>query len=154
MKHLLIILSFLLLSSPVIGNSHKGETLYGWGKYPNFVWKGFGDKETHPKYTGDVKNGKPDGLGYLIVPDGGKYVGGWKDGKTDGQGTYTWSGGSKYVGSWKNWERNGEGTMTRPNGAKYVGEYKDGEWWNGTYYDKDGKILWKNVNGKMNFVKQ
>ena len=29
MKHLLILLiSFLLLSSPVIGNNHKGETLY------------------------------------------------------------------------------------------------------------------------------
>ena len=32
MKHLLIILSILLLSSPVIGDNHKGETLYGWGK--------------------------------------------------------------------------------------------------------------------------
>ena len=61
MKHLLIILSFLLLSSPVIGNNHKGETLYLWetpsGK--GEVWKGFGDKETHSKYTGDVKDGKP-----------------------------------------------------------------------------------------------
>ena len=32
MKHLLKILSILLLSSPVIGDNHKGETLYGWGK--------------------------------------------------------------------------------------------------------------------------
>ena len=25
----------------------EGETLYGWGKYTEIVWKGFGDKETH-----------------------------------------------------------------------------------------------------------
>ena len=71
MKHSLIILiSILLLSSPVIGDNNKGETLYAWGKYIPFVWKGFGDKETHPKYTGDVKNGKPNGLGIMITPWG------------------------------------------------------------------------------------
>ena len=75
MKHLLIILSFLLLSSPVIGDNHKGETLYGWGEYPDYVWKGFGDKETHPKYEGDVENGKPNGLGILIYPRGHKVCG-------------------------------------------------------------------------------
>ena len=82
MKHLLIILiSILLLSSPVIGDNHKGETLYRWGECCDWVWKGFGEKDTNPKYQGDVKNGKPDGLGYLIYPNGNKYVGGWKDGK-------------------------------------------------------------------------
>jgi len=81
MKHLLLILiSFLLLSSPVIGNSHKGETLYWWEE-PFNKWKGFGDKETHPIYQGQVKDGKPDGLGIIIYPDGNKYVGGWKDGE-------------------------------------------------------------------------
>jgi len=49
MKHLLIILSFLLLSSPVIGGNHKGETLYGWGNTLPYVWKGVGDKETQPR---------------------------------------------------------------------------------------------------------
>jgi len=178
MKHSLIILiSLLLLSSPVIGNSHKGETLYGWNMStdkwnPIFVWKGFGDKETHPIYKGDVKNGKPNGLGYLIDPDGGKYVGSWKDGKRSGQGTYTHSFGSKYIGSWKNDEKNGQGTITYPggdkyvggwkdglmsgqgtytihNGTKYVGEYKDNNFWNGTGYDKNGNIIGKRVNGKQ-----
>ena len=65
MKHLLIILSFLLLSSPVIGDNHKGETLYGWGEFPDYVWKGFGDKETHPKYEGEFKDGEEwNGTGY------------------------------------------------------------------------------------------
>ena len=58
MKHLLIILiSFLLLSSPVIGDNHKGETLYQWGECCDYKWMGFGDKEIQPKYQGDVENG-------------------------------------------------------------------------------------------------
>ena len=57
MKHLLILLiSILLLSPPVIGNNHKGETLYLWETSSGEVWKGFGDKETHSVYKGDVEN--------------------------------------------------------------------------------------------------
>ena len=130
MKHLLLILiSLLLLSSPLIGDNHKGETLYLWTTSSGLVWKGFGDKETHPKYTGDVKNGKPDGLGYMIYPKVGKYVGEWKNGKENGQGTTTFR-----------------------DGDKYVGEYKNGKTWNGTGYDKDGNIEGKVVNGER--VKQ
>ena len=150
MKYLLLILiSSLLLSSPVIGNSHKGETLYGWGECCDYVWKGFGDKETHPKYTGDVKNGKPDGLGILIYSLGGKDFGRWKDGKHNGQGTFTSPYGSKYVGKWKNGMKNGQGSYYYPSGTKYVGEYKDGKRWNGTQHDKDGNIMIKYVNGKQ-----
>ena len=73
MKHLLIILiSILLLSSPVIGDNHKGETLYQWGEYPEIVWKGFGEKETHFVYKGEVEKGVQNGLGILISPMGGK----------------------------------------------------------------------------------
>ena len=89
MKHLLIILSFLLLSSPVIGDNHKGETLYLWETSSGWVWKGFGDKDTHRVYKGEVENGVPNGLGIDISPDGSKYVGEWKDGKIHGQGTLT-----------------------------------------------------------------
>ena len=94
MKHsLIIIISILLLSSPVIGNSHKGETLYLWNLslktsienqwkgIGEYVWKGFGEKDTNPKYQGEVENGVPNGLGVLIYPDGGKYIGSWKNGK-------------------------------------------------------------------------
>ena len=162
MKHLLILLiSFLLLSSPVIGDNHKGETLYLWNislqtdpKYQwegigEYVWKGFGEKDTNPKYQGEVENGVPNGLGFLIYPNGGKYVGSWKNGKKDGQGTFTYYFGSKYVGSWKNGERNGHGIMVFPDGSKYVGKYKDDFRWNGIRYDKDGNFKWENVNGKL-----
>ena len=128
MKHLLIILiSFLLLSSPVIGDNHKGETLYGWGECCDYVWKGFGDKETHPKYTGDVKNGKPDGLGILIYSLGGEDFGWWKDGEYRVQGTRTFPNGEKYKGEWEHNREHGQGTWTSTEGEKYSGEGRDGK---------------------------
>lgn len=54
MKHLLIILSILLLTSTVIGDNHKGESLYLWKIDSVEVWKGFGDKDIQAKYKGDV----------------------------------------------------------------------------------------------------
>ena len=88
MRHILFILTILLLSSSVIGNSHKGETLYGWGEYPDYVWKGVGEKGIHPVYKGEVENGVPNGQGTLTAPDGRKYVGDFKDGIPYGQGTF------------------------------------------------------------------
>ena len=125
MKHQLIILSILLLSSPVIGNSHKGETLYLWETSSGWVWKGFGDKDTHRVYKGEVENGVPNGLGIDISPYGSKYVGEWKDGKIHGQGT-----------------------LTSSDGKYFVGEFKDSKPWNITGYDKNGNIKRKWVNGK------
>ena len=126
MKHLLIILSILLLSSPVIGDNHKGETLYLWKTNSGEVWKEFGDKDIHAKYKGDVENGKPSGLGLVRLTDGAKYVGVWKDGK-----------------------RHGQGTIIRPNGEETSGEWYYGLPWNVTYYDKYGIIFIKYVNGKI-----
>jgi hypothetical protein len=127
-KHLLILISIFLLSSPVIGDNHKGETLYGLGEcllLPcDYQWIGFGDKDTQPKYQGQVKDGKPNGLGVIFDSNGSKYVGSWENGKWNGQGTYTWKDGSQFVGEWK-----------------------DGKPWNGTQYNKDGNILGKYVNG-------
>ena len=131
MKHLLILISLLLLYSLLTACEKKKEILYRW-KNPSgigYVWKGFGNKDTHQKYQGDVKNGKPNGLGFLIYPDG-----------------------YKYVGSWKNGEHNGQGTYSHTDGRKYVGEYEDGYRKNGTSYNKDGNIEGKYENAK--FIEQ
>jgi hypothetical protein len=124
MKHILIILSFLLLSSPVIGDNHKGETLYRWDTSSGYVWKEFGEKDTNPKYKGDVENGKPNGLGFMIFPNG-----------------------LKYVGEFKNGLPNGQGTMTFSEGGKFVGEFKGGKMWNGNMSDTEGNIFRKWVKG-------
>jgi len=115
-KHLLIILiSFLLLSSPVIGNNHKGETLYGWGEYHDYKWMGFGDKDTTPKYQGQVKDGLPNGLGVIFYPKGSKYV------------------GDKYVGEWKNGKK--------WNGTHYNGKGKI----IGYQVNKEGQSIYESI---------
>ena len=117
MKHILIILSVLLLSSPLLGDNHKGETLYRLGEYPDYKWMGFGEKDTHPLYKGQTENRKPNGLGILTEPDVSRNVGDWQDGLPNGQGTWTY-----------------------PNGAKYKEVLKDGKMWNGKMYEKNGNI--------------
>ena len=89
------------------------------------VWKTFGDDDVNKKYEGEIKNGKPNGLGILTSPYGDKHVGGWKKGKEHGQGTYTHPDGNKYVGGWKVGKRHGQGTMTFSSGDKYVEGWKD-----------------------------
>jgi hypothetical protein len=91
MKHSLIILiSLILLSSPVIGDRHiilpvsggNGETLYRWENPSGdgYVWKYFGDNNIHRKYVGEVENGVPNGLGFLTLTNGSIYVGEWSEG--------------------------------------------------------------------------
>ena len=147
MKHLLIILSILLLSSPVIGQ--ETGVLYLYETSSGKVWKSFGDKDTQPKYKGQVENGKPNGQGTYTNHDGEKYVGEWKDGEKHGQGTYTYHHGFKYVGEWKDNRKHGQGTYTLTDGNRFEGEWKDGKPWNLTIYDKYGNITGKWVNGAL-----
>ena len=126
MKHLLIILSFLLLSSPVIGESKTSETLYEWKTASGIQWSEIGDKDIHAKYKGDVVIGKPHGVGTVVYPDGNKYVGEWMNGLFHGQGIYT----------------------IASDGYSYIGEYRIGALWNGTMNEKDGTIDFKVVNWK------
>ena len=130
-KHLLFI-SILIFSSFLTSCEKKEETLYKWETSSGSEWKTMGDENDNLQYKGEVKREYIifgdyifDGLGSLTHPDGRKYVGKFKDGKFDGQGTFTWSDGGEYVGSWKNGTR-----------------------WNGTFYDKNGNIIYKYVNGR------
>ena len=147
MKHLLIILSIPLLSSPVIGQ--ETGVLYLYETSSGLVWKTFGDDKVQPKYKGEIKNGKPEGFGNLTSSDGEKYVGEWKDGKKYGQGTYIYHHGFKYVGEWKDNKKHGQGTYTLTDGNRFEGEWKDGNQWNLTILDKNGNIIGKWVNGVL-----
>ena len=126
MKHILIILSILLLSSPVIGERKTIETLYEWKTSSGIQWREIGDKDFHAKYKGDVVIGRPHGVGTLVYPDGNNYVGEFMNGLFHGQGIYT----------------------IASDGYSYVGEYRIGSLWNGTMKEKDGTIDYKVVNWK------
>ena len=122
----LIILSLLLLSSPLYGQSQETNVLYRWKTSSGFQWKTFGNGEVKPKYVGEITNGEPDGNGALTYSNGDKYEGEWKDGEPNGQGTFTSPNGMKYIGEFKDGESHGQGTFTI-NGIKYVGEFKNGK---------------------------
>ena len=48
------------------------------------------------------KDGKPNGNGLMIFPDGRKYKGMFENNKFKGKGTMTFPDGTEYVGMFKN----------------------------------------------------
>ena len=143
------------------GTSYKGE----W-KDGEYHGQGiFSDSTGDDKYKGKWKNGKMHGQGIRTYYDGvqkrklkGEFKdnrlhglgsektknwersGNWKNGELHGQGTFTNLMGDKYEGEFKDGGKHGHGIVTYPDGSKYVGECKDDKPWNGTGYDKNGKI--------------
>ena len=165
------ILSLLLLSSPLFGQ--ETGVLYQYETSSGIKWKTFGDGKVQPKYEGEIKNGKMDGLGVLIFPYNGKsVVGEWKNGKewntkhTKNDGTLL---GKFENGEWISWgvlyfkyrneefrfyTEKWEGVVSKDNinEGKYEGEIKNGiPNGQGTITSPDGEKYvggWK--NGKIN----
>ena len=58
------------------------------------------------KYTGDIKNGRPNGYGIFATtnPSGYSwhYIGNWQDGLMHGEGATYWEDGSLEIGSYEN----------------------------------------------------
>ena len=98
-------------------------------------------------YSGEYKNGLPNGEGTCCIAKGDKYTGTFLKGLPHGKGTYTWPNGDKYDGDWKAGNMHGKGTYTWPNGHKYEGDFVEGKlqgkgtytWPNGDKYDGDWK---------------
>ena len=111
MKHLLIILSFLLLSSPVIGQ--ETGVLYQYETSGGKKWKTFGDGKVQPKYKGEIKNGIMDGLGVLTYQYETSSGIQWK---TFGDGKVQ----PKYNGEIKNGIMDGLGVLTYPYDEKNI----------------------------------
>jgi len=90
MKHILILISILLLSSPLFGQSKKSGLLYIW--------------ENGSRYVGEWKDGKKHGQGTYTSGkgegEGDKYVGEFKDEKFWNGTTYEIDG--NIFGNWVN----------------------------------------------------
>ena len=67
LKHQLILLSILLLSSPVNGHPKGKYNLYRWETSYGYKWVKFGEIDTHPHYQGDVENGRQNGVGIMTT---------------------------------------------------------------------------------------
>ena len=93
-------------------------------------------------YEGEMKNGLPHGLGWIVFNRGLSYKGEFKNGLPNGQGKETYNNGTAYTGHLKDGKRHGFGMMIFYDGRKYEGEWKDG-WTNGkgTYTKHDGTVI-------------
>ena len=83
-------------------------------------------------YTGDWKDGKPNGQGTLIFDSEyssmgypSKYVGSWVNGNKHGYGVATWSNGDKYEGNFSNNKKSGWGKMTYSDGTVWEGNWSN-----------------------------
>ena len=134
-----------------VGNrgKKKGIMYFGAGK----GWVKHVDKKDLPrywKYEGEIKNGKPHGEGTwkssLWI-----YVGEFEKGYMSGQGTKFSPDGKRkeYEGGMSGNNEHGKGIKYHSDGSKkMVGEFMHGFIHNGIWYDKNGKIKYKVVNGK------
>ena len=121
MKHILILLSLLILTSPLV--AQETGVLYFKKVNGKFGWFENGNDKKDWKYIGEIKNGKPNGIGVLSSTFG------------------------KYSGELKNGMKHGQGTYTYKSGRKRVGEFRKGKPWNVKSYDKNGKIETEWVKG-------
>jgi hypothetical protein len=78
-------------------------------------------------YTGQLRNGKPHGLGKMVWSNGDSYQGNFLDNEFYGQGIYTWNDGDKYDGEWEKGNRNGYGIMYHADGNIEKGEWLNDE---------------------------
>ena len=115
MKHLLILLSFLLLSSLLTSCEKNGQ--------------GTQRDEDGLTYVGEFKDGEENGQGTFNHPNGSKYIGEHKADQPNGQGTMTYPNGEKCVGEWviggfrngKCYYKNGTVQYKYVNGVIYEG---------------------------------
>ncbi|PKM77409.1 MAG: hypothetical protein CVU90_07260 [Firmicutes bacterium HGW-Firmicutes-15] len=89
------------------------------------------DLGSHVKidYYGEIKDGKPHGLGKAYFRNGSMYDGEWKDGKQHGKAKEFYTDGTlQYEGDYKDGRRDGFGKVYANNGSlTYEGEWKNGE---------------------------
>ena len=103
-------------------------------------------------YTGGVLDGKKNGKGKYVYPDGSYYYGDWADNKRNGVGEEHFSDGSYYYGAYTDDKRNGsaEVTVTLENGMVYTGKNKyvfaNGDEYVGDFVNDrrtgNGKYIW------------
>ncbi|WP_174734369.1 MORN repeat-containing protein [Mesobacillus harenae] len=78
------------------------------------------------KYTGEFKNGQPNGKGTMTWANGGTYTGDFLNGKITGRGKLSMNGGV-FEGSLVDGKPHGEGKMTYPDGSIYTGMWVNGK---------------------------
>jgi hypothetical protein len=105
-------------------------------------------------YTGEVKDGKPNGMGVAKYKSGNavRYVGNFQNGMYNGKGTMFFKEGAFLTGEWKNGKLNGKGSFLSEAGLLYIGNFANGvKQGRGILFYKDnGMIMGNFSNDKLN----
>jgi hypothetical protein len=93
----------------------------------------------YERYSGQWKNGEPDGQGTLIYKRGDTYTGEFIDGARHGRGVYTHSNGMVREGEFRNGV-NVRGTLIRPD-YTFQGTFVNEKAHEGMFTYKDGSVF-------------
>jgi hypothetical protein len=103
----------------------------GWSRTDEgcFVWNPKPQADETVSWSGSCANGRASGSGTKAwtkngIP-GSRYTGAMRDGKEDGQGTLVYPNGNSYEGEWRDGKPNGQGEFTA-SGVTLDGTWKDG----------------------------
>jgi hypothetical protein len=80
-------------------------------------------------FTGEVKNGKPNGMGIAKYASGNvlRYAGNFVNGMYNGKGTMLFTDGAFLTGNWVNGKLSGKGANLTSGGTLYIGDFVNGE---------------------------
>ena len=121
----------------------KDKTVYcgQWSLQGKKQGYGIYIKPDGSKYEGLWNLDKIEGLGRYIDKNGNYYQGSWLNGMANGEGTLVVTQGSRYTGAWVNDFQEGYGEETFPDGTSYKGEYSNGhKQGQGVFIWADGSI--------------
>lgn len=95
------------------------------------VWRVRGSASYDPRtvysvYSGEMRDGRPEGSGRLEIRSGEVFEGTWKAGVLDGHGLHVDEKGNRYEGSFVAGRPHGQGRLMLRNGEIYVGAFADG----------------------------
>ena len=95
-------------------------------------------------YTGEIKDGKPNGMGVAKYASGNtlRYVGSFLNGMCNGKGTMFFDNDAFLTGEWKNGKLNGKGANLMASGDLYIGEFANGvKNGKGIVFFKDNSVI-------------
>ena len=77
-------------------------------------------------FTGEMRNGRPNGAGEIVNNEGLIYTGSWQDGRANGFGRLQLPSGEEYRGSFRNGMADGKGREFEVTGEVFEGAFRAG----------------------------
>jgi hypothetical protein len=101
----------------------SGKGRLAWRKAGRLAW----DRSAIvAAFTGEMRDGKPEGAGELVTDQGLIYEGAWRNGRADGEGRLQLASGEDYKGTFRQGFAQGDGEYVDATGEKFEGRFVAG----------------------------